>query len=288
MTCVVFVTVHPEGAVKSDTWMSYFGQCNTYILNPITQYLMLIQFRVLQVQVLYLSWSLNNARNPIMYLVCWVTNKLNFNFPCMAVDHFNKDSRNLTVHTSIVPKVSLFIVLSRGFNLRLYIHRLFPCGMCPCSLVMCHTDNEPLFSGSIHILYPLSKTTVFCVYGASQGNKGTHHKGLTDHIIQSADQSVNTTRDVIISHQAHPEPLETPLDRPEWTRLLIGVEPGSWNYIIVSNKISLDWFEKLNKRIHWTRHRTVKYILNYFSTTDDAKNPQNSRMFKTCLLWSTK
>ncbi len=43
------------------------------------------------------------------------------------------------------------------------IHRLFPCGVCPCSLVTCHTD-EPLFcSGRIHMLYPLGKTKVHCL-----------------------------------------------------------------------------------------------------------------------------
>ena len=30
-------------------------------------------------------------------------------------------------------------------NLRPCIHRLFPCGVCPCSLLTRHTDNEPLF-----------------------------------------------------------------------------------------------------------------------------------------------
>ncbi len=29
--------------------------------------------------------------------------------------------------------------------IRSCIHRLFPCGVCPCSLVTRHTDNEPLF-----------------------------------------------------------------------------------------------------------------------------------------------
>ncbi len=43
--------------------------------------------------------------------------------------------------------VSLCFCLSFFFllHVRPYIHRLFPCGVCPCSLVTRNTDNELLF-----------------------------------------------------------------------------------------------------------------------------------------------
>ena len=63
-----------------------------------------------------------------------------------------------------------------------YIHRLFPCGVCPCSLLTRHTDNEPLIclvAVSI-MLYPLNKTKVRYLCGAPQANKSTRHKGTAD------------------------------------------------------------------------------------------------------------
>ncbi len=51
---------------------------------------------------------------------------------------------------------------------------VFPCGVCPCSLVTRHTENEPLSdSGRIYMLCPLCKTKVHCLFlcGASQGNR---------------------------------------------------------------------------------------------------------------------
>ncbi len=42
-------------------------------------------------------------------------------------------------------------------SIRPCIHRMLPCGMCRCSLVTCHTENEPLFCLVIWIR-PLSKT----------------------------------------------------------------------------------------------------------------------------------
>ena len=55
------------------------------------------------------------------------------------------------------------------------------CSLVACTLVTHHTDNEPLIclvqvAVSI-ILYPLSITTIHYLCGASQGNKGTRHKG---------------------------------------------------------------------------------------------------------------
>ncbi len=64
----------------------------------------------------------------------------------------------------------------------LYPYRLFPCGMCSCSLVTRHTDNLSLFCivGTSYGYGHSSKTNVHCLYGASQGINGTCHKGTAN------------------------------------------------------------------------------------------------------------
>ncbi len=53
------------------------------------------------------------------------------------------------------------------------------CGVCPCSLVMRHTDYEPMFclvsTAYGYMANKQNKGSFLC--GASQGNKGTRHKG---------------------------------------------------------------------------------------------------------------
>ena len=41
--------------------------------------------------------------------------------------------------------VYIYLLKAHFVILRPCIRRLFPCGVCPCSLVMRHTENEPLF-----------------------------------------------------------------------------------------------------------------------------------------------
>ncbi len=68
--------------------------------------------------------------------------------------------------------------------LRPCIHRLFPYGVCPFSLLTRHTDNEPLFclSYRIHMLYPLGKTRfIFCVARC----KGTRPYGTREQLMDT-------------------------------------------------------------------------------------------------------
>ena len=67
----------------------------------------------------------------------------------------------------------------------------------------------------------------------------------TPYPIISADQPSNTNSDVIISHQVGRESIGTLLTRPEWTRLLIGVEIFRCEY-----QNNLFW--ELYNTISWT------------------------------------
>ncbi len=76
--------------------------------------------------------------------------------------------------TSVGVKLTKVSLLN-GF-IRPCINSLFSCGVCLCSFVTRHTDDEPLFClVAVSIIVPLSETKVHCLCGESQGKKGTRH-----------------------------------------------------------------------------------------------------------------